>query len=319
MTYLQGLRTLAIVWGCGLVLAPAAGAPKLTPEADPGWLRVRVEGKPDREILFRPDGTGRTEVTAQPRVGQPSPDGKSTVYVEVSGEDRRDSAIWVADADGKDARKVSPDAGTGYASPGWSPDGRRIAFVCVTGGRQQVHVMDRDGKNVRQVTDAPANCWSPAFGPDGRLAYLTVAKDDGTGRRTELAVADGKETTTVVQTPHITAYAWGPDGKAITYAKAGALVFHDLGSGDRREVRFADVDRRLSDHGVTRLCWSPDGRAVACSIRVLGNAWMGPGPQPAIPPKVFGDTELFVVPRAGKPNWFEVGAKVAHFDWVKDR
>jgi len=316
---LQRLRTLALVWSCGLTLAPAAGAPRPTPEVDPGWLRVRLDGKPNRAVLFRPDGTGRTELSATPRVGQPSPDGKSAVYVEISGEDRRDSAIWVADADGKNSSKVSPEAGTDFAYPCWSPDGRQIAFVCVNAGRQQVHVMDRNGKNVRQVTDLSANAWSPAFGPGGRLAYLTVAKDDGTGRRTELAVVDGKATTTVVQAPQVSAYAWGPDGKVIAYAKPGALVFHDLGSGDRREVRLPDIDRRLSDHGVTQICWSPDGRAVACSIRVLGNAWMGPGPQPAIPPTVFGDNELFVIPRAGKPSLFEAGGRVTHVDWVKDK
>jgi dipeptidyl aminopeptidase/acylaminoacyl peptidase len=307
------------VWGCGLAATPAAGAPKLAPEADPGWIRVRVDGRPDRATLFRPDGTGRTEVSAHPRVGQPSPDGKSTVYVEVSGEDHRVSAIWVADTDGKNARNVSPETGTDFASPAWSPDGRRIVFIGVAGGRQQVHVMDRDGKNVRQVTDLPANAWDPAFGADGRLAYLTVAKDDGKGRRTELVVSNGKEAVTVAQPPFITAYAWSPDGKSLAYAKPGALVFHDLGSGDRREVRLTDVDERLSDHGVTRIGWRPDGRAVACSIRILGIAHMGPGPQPATSPKMFGDTELFVIPRAGKPSWFEVGAKVAHFDWLKDR
>jgi len=34
---------------------------------------------------------------------------------------------------------------------------------------------------------------------------------------------------------------------------------------------------------------------------------------------MFGDAELFVILRAGKPSWFEAGATVTHFDWVKDK
>jgi TolB protein len=37
-------------------------------------------------------------------------------------------------------------------SPAWSPNGRHLAFTSTRAGREQIFTVDRDGKNVRQVT-----------------------------------------------------------------------------------------------------------------------------------------------------------------------
>jgi len=37
--------------------------------------------------------------------------------------------------------------------PRWSPDGNKIAFVSDRSGKYQIFVMDKDGSNVKQVTD----------------------------------------------------------------------------------------------------------------------------------------------------------------------
>jgi RNA polymerase sigma factor (sigma-70 family) len=278
--------------------------PRGSRPTDPGWIRVVGEKK---ALLFRPDGTGRTESTAPVPFGrQQSPDGKSIAYISSSG----DEAVYVADVDGKNARKVSPDKAVA-ASPGWSPDGRRIAFAARRGEQWQVYAVDRDGGNVRQLTDSPHGAWMSKFAPDGRLAYVSWHQRQGKLQPADLVIADGTDSKAVVRGVPVLDYAWSRDGKAIAYSEPGALVFHEVGSGKEQEIAFQDIDKRLTSHAAWLICWSPDDRAVVCSIMFLGGRQFGG-------PKIFGDDELFVIPRAGKPIWFEPGEKVRHIEWIKD-
>jgi TolB protein len=37
-------------------------------------------------------------------------------------------------------------------SPAWAPNGRHLAFTSTRAGKTQVYTVDRDGRNVRQIT-----------------------------------------------------------------------------------------------------------------------------------------------------------------------
>lgn len=137
---------------------------------------------------------------------------------------------------------------------------RRVAFVAVRDGQRQIHVVDRDGRHVGQVTDGPFGAWGPQFAPDGRLAYLLYRDPEGKRRRADLVIDDGTKPTVAVKDTVFAGYAWSPDGKSIAFGKPNALVFHELGSGAERTVALTDIDRRLESHAVAWLNWSPDGR-----------------------------------------------------------
>jgi TolB protein len=99
-----------------------------------------------------------------------------------------------ADPDRTDARaindvfKMNPD-GTGVvklthsgafnADPGWSPDGRKIAFDSDRRNgaqRTEIFVMDTDGSHVRRVSTLPEAALydlAPRFSPDGRRIVFT--------------------------------------------------------------------------------------------------------------------------------------------------
>ncbi|MDX6270253.1 MAG: hypothetical protein QOD28_1476 [Acidobacteriota bacterium] len=55
-----------------------------------------------------------------------SPDGRQLTYVTWS--DAEKGAVWIANADGREARKIT-DKPDQYANPAFSPDGRKIAYL----------------------------------------------------------------------------------------------------------------------------------------------------------------------------------------------
>jgi len=278
--------------------------------ADVGWIRVIPSEKEGKVILYRPDGTARTDIKASPR-GARSPDGKRIAYVNSTADE---TAVHIADADGTNARKVIDKRVFANSVPSWSPDGKQIAFVAAAAdGNGQVHVVDQDGRNPRQVTDARFGAEYPTFSSNGRLAYLIWGERPGKNRSADLVIGEGADAKTVLKGAMLTTYAWSPDGKEIAYGKVGTLVFHEVASGKERAVTFGDIDKGLARYGITRLAWNPDGKAVVCKMTFWGGR-MVVGDY-----TTFGDKEIFIIPRAGKPNWFVPGENVNEIDWISHK
>jgi dipeptidyl aminopeptidase/acylaminoacyl peptidase len=101
------------------------------------------------------------------QVGDPqiSPDGKQIVYTRRfvnKIDDRWDSALWIMNADGSHNRMLGKGA-----SPVWSPDGTRIAFLKEgepRGAQLFVRYMDAEGatSQIAHSDESPADVrWSP--------------------------------------------------------------------------------------------------------------------------------------------------------------
>src|SRR5690349_16746893 len=101
------------------------------------------------------------------QVGDPqvSPDGKQIVYSRRyvnKIDDRWDSALWLMNADGSHNRMLGKGA-----SPVWSPDGTRIAYVAEgepRGTQIFVRYMDAEGatSQITHTDQGPADIrWSP--------------------------------------------------------------------------------------------------------------------------------------------------------------
>ena len=103
-----------------------------------------------------------------------TPDAKAIVFF------RRDGDVYRVDADGQNLKRLT--TGNGYTEfrlspqdahgssdgPAVSPDGRKIAYIAVKGGVPQVHTMNLDGSEQRQVTFRPTPCARVAWSPEGR-------------------------------------------------------------------------------------------------------------------------------------------------------
>jgi Tol biopolymer transport system component len=168
------------------------------------------------------------------------------------------SDVFVVHADGGEARNLMP--GRRGASPAWSPDGRRLAFV----RRSGVWIVNGDGSGERMLARVTYP-WFPTWSPDGRRVaflldgrtrhevWLEVVNANGSGLR-KLAAADPS-----AMWPN-GRLSWSPDGNWIAFT-AGRSI---------RIVRLDRKEQRIVWHcGSSRSCvdpaWSPDGRRLLFS------------------------------------------------------
>ena len=148
--------------------------------------------------VINADGTGAVNLTPDPKPAivydrDPtwSPDGTRIAFTSNRSGTTR---LWAMKADGTDpAQVVSRDVVASEHVPAWSPDGTRIAFVTEGPDGAGIGVVGPDGAG-RRVFPAPFDAASPAWLPDGRLAFTdrrtadfeAYALDLATGATTNL-------------------------------------------------------------------------------------------------------------------------------------
>ena len=207
----------------------------------PSYARGYVWPVYDSYEIYRAkaDGSGLTRLTRSPGYDAEAtvaPDGLITFTSVRDG----DMEIYTMKGDGSDVRRLTsrpgPDGG-----PFFSWDGQRIAFR----GRQlsagaemddylallkqalwrptelELFVMDRDGRNTRQVTKLGGANFAPSWHPDGTRLIFASNRDDPQGRNFDLYLIniDGTGLERVTFNGTFDGFPmFSPDGRQLVFA-----------------------------------------------------------------------------------------------------
>jgi serine/threonine protein kinase/Tol biopolymer transport system component len=193
--------------------------------------------------------------------------------------DAKDTHIWMADADGKNARQLTTESTDDY-SPVVSPDGKYIVFGSLRSGTARIWKMDLDGKNKIQLTeeDPTSGDYNPVITADSKYVIFNKSFVGDKQPSTLLKVPiDGGKSETILAKDGFSSFSpqLSPDNKKIIYTAYNIENFEKKlylaeFDGDRVGAEIATFEYNL----INKFIFSPDGKSLTySSIDGVPNLW----------------------------------------------
>lgn len=150
--------------------------------------------------------------------------------------------------------------------PAWSPDGSKIVFASDRYGNYDLFIIEKDGSNLRRLTNDPIDEWAPSWSPDGtKIAFSTGPPHNiwviDTGGQNLTQLTDGGENSYP---------AWNPDGSLIVFHS-----YRDMSEGGDADIYVMNQDgsavERLTIASSPDGCpqWSPDGTRIVWQREIV--------------------------------------------------
>jgi Tol biopolymer transport system component len=203
-----------------------------------GVTAISVDGGRATRLRLKPEPWGAVAY---------SPDGNRIAYDAEDG-------IYVADADGSNARRIPAQPSTQdflSGDPSWSPEGDRIVFE----QDESLYTMSLEGGDPQFIGRGS----TPRWAPDGRIVFTSGYDQNRVYADIAVVSADGGDGKVLARGDYPDV---SPDGRTLAYSGAGgtdpaankrAIYVMPLEGGKRRQV---------TDNGYAPI-WSPDGDYLA--------------------------------------------------------
>lgn len=201
------------------------------------------------------------------RVGDPqvSPKGDLVAFTITDMDkvsNKGTTQIYMVPMGGGEGRQLTNDEHSS-ASPRWSPDGEKLAFVSARDGESQIWTIDVSSGTLKKITSISTGAGDPVWSPDGKwLAFVSEVypecKDDACNKRRAEEVGQSKVKAHVAE--RLLYRHW----KAWKDGTRSHVFVVSAGGGDARDLTPGDYDAPpFSLGGMTDYAFSPDSKDLA--------------------------------------------------------